>query len=662
MSDPVLPDSTPLVRSLDSLPIMPKKYFSVKAPRLFIRFLSLAGVFLVIIGIALYFTVIRPVQSLIASAGQLEASAMVIPQTLKAQDLAATQKQLEIVSSDLDKTQKEFSRLSWTRVLPFARNYYLDGQRIFSAAREILAAANAGINGIAPYADIIGLKGLASTGDGAKTAEDRINFIINTLDKLKPQLSTIGGHLAAARKEIDQINAKRYPKSFRGVPVRDRIITGQSLLDQASTLVNDAQPLLESLPYILGIDTPRKYLVLFQNDAELRATGGFITAYAILAVDKGKISTVQSDDIYTLDNKFTKKIPAPEPIVKYLPKVPYWYLRDQNLSPDFKVSMDTFHPNYLLTGSPKVDGIIALNTQVLVDLLRITGPIGVPGFGNFSADEDPRCNCPQAFYELELFADVEGPVVWDSVSGQIIVKPVNFGVRKSFIGPMMYSILANVMAQPKSKMGQLFNTSLSLIQQKHILFYFLDPKIQSASETFNLAGRIRQPAENSDYLFVVDTNFAGAKTNAWVTYSADYKVDISGDGTPTVDLSLTYKNPQRYFQDEKTKLKLNGVFRDWLRVYVPKGSTLVEAKGFETGQTTGEDQGKTVFEGFFTLTPLNTKVITLKYKLPFKAISPYNLMIQKQGGSKEFPYLITINGRKQPELILSSDKELVINY
>ena len=145
MSDPVLPDSTPLVRSLDSLPIMPKKYFSVKAPRLFIRFLSLAGVFLVIIGIALYFTVIRPVQSLIASAGQLEASAMVIPQTLKAQDLAATQKQLEIVSSDLDKTQKEFSRLSWTRVLPFARNYYLDGQRIFSAAREILAAANAGI-------------------------------------------------------------------------------------------------------------------------------------------------------------------------------------------------------------------------------------------------------------------------------------------------------------------------------------------------------------------------------------------------------------------------------------------------------------------------------------------------------------------------------------
>jgi hypothetical protein len=516
------------------------------------------------------------------------------------------------------------------------------------------------LEAIAPYADILGFKGLSSSGDGGKTAQDRINFIINTLDKIKPQLTKIGEHLSQARQAVDKIDPDRYPENLRGIPIRENFVRGISLLDQASMLVNDARPMLENAPYMLGIDSPRKYLVLFQNDAELRATGGFITAYSIIQVDKGKISTIQSDDIYALDAKFTKKITAPDPIKKYLPKVPYWNLRDQNLSPDFKVSMDTFFPNYQTTNSPKVDGIMAVDTQLLVELIKITGPIGVPGFGTYSAENDPRCNCPNVWYELELFADVEGPVIWDSGTGQIILQPKNYGDRKAFIGPMMYSVLANVMAQPKAKMSQLFTTIMNQIAGKHILLYFPDAQIQAAVESFNLAGRVRDFP--GDYLLIADTNFAGAKTNAWVTYSADQKIDIAGDGTVTKTLTIKYNNPQAYFEDPKTKLRLNGMFRDWLRVYVPRGSKLIKAEGFETGQVVTEDLGKTVFEGFFTLAPLNVRTITLSYQLPEKITSPYKILIQKQGGSKNFPYTNIINGKTYPEVILSADKELVYSY
>jgi hypothetical protein len=616
----------------------------------------------VVLAVFVYLGIVAPARRLMVSVRQIQSSGQQVVVSLKAQDLAGTQKQLKQVKTDLDVLDKNLQGFAWAKFVPFARDYYFDGQHGIVAANEILAAGNVTIDAIAPYADIIGLKGLGTTGDGAKTAQDRINFIINTLDKIKPQLTQIGDHLHKAKLEVDQINPGRYPEEFRGLKIRSQLSNGISTLDQASSLVNDAKPLLESAPYMLGLKSPRKYLVIFQNDAELRPTGGFMTAYAILQVDKGKISTVQSDDIYALDAKFTKKIAAPAPIKKYLPNVPYWYLRDQNLSPDFKVSMDTFFPNYKSTNSPEVDGIIAMDTQVLVDLLKITGPIGVPGIGNFSAETDKRCNCPQAFYELELFADVEGPVVWDSISGQIVTKPKNYGERKSFIGPMTYSILSNVMAQPKNKMGDLFNTTMSLIQSKHILFYYVDPTTQTAVETFNMAGRVQAEDANKDYLMVVDTNFAGAKTNAWVNYSADKKVEIASDGTVTNTLTLTYKNPQQYFEDPKTKLKLNGVFRDWLRVYVPKGSQLIEAKGFETGQASGEDLGKTVFEGFFTLTPLNIKTITLKYKLPFKVKSPYQLLIQKQGGTQSFNYKVSVNGKSQPEFPLSFDKELSVSY
>lgn len=607
-----------------------------------------------------FFKIYRPAKKLVSDINAAKTKASEIMPAVKNQDLPAIQSGLKDIKNDLEIIKSDYLKFSWSGNLPLLKNYYADGNRAITASENLLSACETSLEAIAPYADILGFKGLSATGDGGKTAQDRINFIINTLDKIKPQLSQIGEYLTQAKQAVDGIDPNRYPRNFRGIPVREKFTQGISVLDQASLLVNDARPMLENTPYMLGVDSPRKYLVLFQNDAELRATGGFITAYAIIQVDKGKISTIQSDDIYALDNKFTKKIPAPDPIKKYLPKVPYWYLRDQNLSPDFKVSMETFFPNYQTINSPKVDGIIAVDTQLLVELIKITGPIGVPGFGTYSANNDPRCNCPNVWYELELYADVEGPVIWDSGTGQIISKPQNYGARKAFIGPMMYSVLANVMAQPKSKMSQLFTTIMDQISAKHILLYFPDAKTQQAVESFNLAGRVKN--YSGDYLFIADTNFAGAKTNAWVTYSADQKIDISGDGTVTKTLTIKYNNPQAYFEDPKTKLRLNGMFRDWLRVYVPRGSKLLKVDGFETGQVVTEDLGKTVFEGFFTLTPLNVRTITLSYQLPDKIKSPYKILIQKQGGSKNFSYNNTVNGKTYPEIILSSDKELVYPF
>lgn len=617
-------------------------------------------VILVSTGILGYFLLLAPARKLATSIRTLQNTGMAVAPFIKAQDLAGTKDQLTKVDSDLAVVKSDFEKLSWTKALPWVGNYYKDGAHGLEAAKELLIAANLSIDAIAPYADVIGLKGLATTGDGAKTAQDRITFIINTLDKIKPQLTDIATHIDAARREADQIDPARYPEDFRGIAVRSQLTTGINVLNQAAVLLSDAKPLIESLPYMLGKDGQRKYLVIFQNDAELRPTGGFMTGYAIINVTNGKISVVQSDDIYKLDEKFPKRIPAPEPIKKYHPNVPYWYLRDQNLSPDFKVSMETFLPNYDLTKSPKVDGVIAMDTQVLVELLKVTGRIGVPGYGNFSADIDERCNCPSAFYELQILAGGEEPVVWDSVSGKIVQAPANYGVRKQFLGPVMYSILANVMAQPKAKFPQLFQAAINSVQGKHALMFFYDPKIQEAVESFNLAGRITEA--EGDYLAVVDTNFSGAKTNIWVKYKADQKIEVSGDGTVTKTLTLTYDNPQEGSVKIDTGRKLNGLFRDWLRVYVPKGSELVETKGFESGQATSEDLGKTVFEGFFSLAPLNTKVITLKYKLPFKLSSPYSLLIQKQAGTKNFPYTTTINGRKQPEIILSADQNLKLSF
>jgi len=157
------------------------------------------------------------------------------------------------------------------------------------------------------------------------------------------------------------------------------------------------------LPSILGQPDSKKYLVIFQNDKELRPTGGFITGFAVFKIDKGKLIVEASDDIYKLDERNNTKIAPPPQFIRYL-KVYKLYLRDANFDPDYIDSIKRFEEIYNnISGTTKVDGIIAVDTHVLVEAMKILGPI--PAYGtNFTVENDKRCDCPQVIYELEDYA------------------------------------------------------------------------------------------------------------------------------------------------------------------------------------------------------------------------------------------------------------------
>jgi hypothetical protein len=321
-----------------------------------------------------------------------------------------------------------------------------------------------------------------------------------------------------------------------------------------------------------------------------------------------------------------------------------------NWSPDFAVSMEAVTKAAKEVGINNVDGIIAVDTQLLTNLLDVIGPIGVPGFGNFSTTIDPECNCPQVIHELESFADIEGPIIWDPITGKIILRPANSDNRKKIIGPLMNSILSNAMGQPKEKLAPLFGAAYKSLLEKHVLFYLYDEAKQKATADFGLGGIIRD--YEGDYLHVNDANLGGRKSNLYATEDVEQQITIDrGEVIKTV--TITYKNP------EKQDGWLNSVLPTWVRVYVPKGSELIAAEGLEDKAEPYEDLGKTVFAGFFQLRPEGVAKVTFKYKLPFKVSKEYKLLIQKQPGTDGFLYTIKL-GRKTDEFYLKTDKEIKI--
>ncbi len=562
----------------------------------------------------------------------------------KLQDLDAAKAYLKDSTNQFKNTKRYLTLFTPLRPIPLLGWYIADAQRGINAVIYSLEAGMIFADAVTPYADVLGLEGQGTFLGG--TAQERLAKAIETLSKVTPQIDQVGEKLNKARGEIDKIESWRYPNFLPQKP-GEKIVLAQKTIDQIESFVVDTKPLLLVLPEIMGQDEERTYLILFQNDKELRPTGGFLTAFAYFKVHKGTIKAEGSDDIYKLDDSLTKRISAPAPILKYLANVSNLNIRDSNISPDFYSSMQQFEEIYQYASTKKdIDGIIALDTNFVLDMMKVLGDIEAYGT-KFTTKEVDACACPQIIYELERYADE--PTGYEK-SG-----------RKDIIGVLMSQMMDKAFNAPKSQWPNLLGTTITALREKSLLLYFKDKELQQAVEKLNFGGRLHE--YEGDYLHINETNFGGAKSNMYIQEEVKQVVKKGKDDNINKKLTIEYKYPRQGDNcnlERKGGLCLAGIYRDWIRIYVPKGSTIVKAGGTEVAITASEEFGKTVFEGFFTIRPTGTAKIEIEYNIPIKADKQYKLLIQKQPGNPGHTYNIDAFGKKIKDFPLDTDKEIII--
>ncbi|MBU0576744.1 DUF4012 domain-containing protein [Patescibacteria group bacterium] len=574
-----------------------------------------------------------------AQALEAKTTAEAVYTNFKNQNLPATEAELKKLQSQEEELRQTYQQLAIYNYIPILRKYYQDGLHVFTAIEASLRAGQKSVEAIAPYADVLGFAGEATFTGG--TAEDRLKIILQTLDKISPILDEITSELEITKNELSQIDPKRYPEKIKGQNIRSFVTSVQEYSYTASASITQYRPILEQLPNIMGAKEERKkYLILFQNDNELRPTGGFMTAYATIFIEDGRVTPEKSDDIYELDKKFNKRIPIPKELGRYLTTEKYWNLRDMNISPDFKISMDQFLKHYLeIRGEPKdINGVIAVDTEVLTKLLEVLGPVEIPGFGTFSAQNDPRCDCPQVVYVLS----------------EIITKPTPYlrDDRKGILGPMMRAILTKSYGAPKQQWPGLFEIAIKSIEQRHTQLYFMDEKNQQAAESINAAGRMLAN-ENTDFLAIINANLGGAKSNLFTNYQVEQKIDAPLNGKLTKTVEITYRNTKKADNCnlEAGKLCLNSTLKDWTRLYLPAGSELIEARGFTEEARSYEENGFTVIDGFFILEPLGQAKLRLTYTIPYSDAQTYRVKLWKQGGIDPIETMIDVTGGQEKIMV-----------
>ena len=578
---------------------------------------------------------------------KVKAQASVAFAKLKEQDIAAARDELDKTQKEVTVLKSKMNGLSYLKFVPLASGYYNDADHIIKGSSYGINAGIVTADALIPYVDVLGLKGKGTFTGG--TAQDRIRTAVQTMGKVVPQIDKIETELKLAENEIAQVDPGHYPPIGKLKEVRDSLQQMKDVTQGAVVAVGQGKPLIKALPSLLGEKEGKKYLLLFQNDAELRPTGGFLTYYAIFRVEEGDIKVDSSSDIYNLDNSISSHPAAPEIVKKYFPSVRQAFIRDSNLSPDFVVSMQDFNKLYEKSSQKTdVDGIIAINTHFFVNIIRILGEVSASGL-TFTAENDERCDCPQVVYALE-----------DTIS-----RPVNYVKtdRKGLLGDLMFATLDKALkSSPKLYWGRLFQQFVIDANEKNIMFYLYDKGAQSGIEALNWAGRVKE--FEGDYLYISDANFGGQKSNLFVdkTLSIEYS---SQNGEVTKKVTMEYKNPKPHSDCnlERGGLCLNATLRNYQRVLVPKGSVLKSSKGSQVKVGTSEDLGKTVFDAFFTVNPQGKASMSYEYKLPFK-VSDNKLpfLIQKQPGVDNIPTTITVNGKKVESFDLRTDKEFTLTF
>lgn len=622
---------------------------------------------IIVVFLGLLAVLLLPFRGVYEKGREFALSARALGSAVKSQDIGASKAALADTHQKLDVLNTEYQKVLYMKAIPFLGAYVADGEHAIKASIAGLSAGDKAIEAIEPNADLLGLNKGAKTNTSflAGSAEDRLQYAVKTMSALTPKINEMADNVDTVRKEIAQIDPNRYPEKIRGTEIRSRLIGAKAVIEDTANLFVNAQPLLKNLPKLMGEPTEQRYLVLFQNDKELRPTGGFLTAYAQFRFVHGKPILEKADDIYALDAALKTKYPATREINTFHKGVYNLFIRDSNLSPDFRESMQQFEAMYNNTsGKEHIDGIIAVDTHVLVEALKILGPIRASG-RTFTAETDKRCDCPQAVYELEDYSS----------------RPVNYvrEQRKDEIGVLLQEILRMALGVSPSKYwGSLFQMLIAEINQKHVLAYVHDPASQKAIESFNMAGRIMTASETAsllkykenegwDYLHINNSNMAGAKSNMFVSDKVTKDTTVNADGTVTTKLTIDYKNPFPGSDCglESGGLCLNAPLRDWIRIYVPKGSKLKEAKGSlspkdnrPADMTTYDSLGKTVFEGFIIINPQGTARLEVTYVSPVKVQGQYNLLIQKQPGTNGSEYLLRLDGKDRKKFILETDTEV----
>jgi hypothetical protein len=375
--------------------------------------------------------------------------------------------------------------------------------------------------------------------------------------------------------------------------------------------------MMEVLPEMVGASGVRKdYLVLLQNETELRPGGGFIGSLGFLSFESGHLMGFEVKDVYEADGQLKGHVEPPEEIKNYLGEAG-WYLRDANWDADFTVASEKIKWFLQKELGREVDGVIGINLAVAKGILGAMGEVEVPDFGE-------TVNKDNLYEQAEFWAEAK----FFPGSSQ----------KASFLGGLSRQMFEEIKILSTEKQLALVMEMVDLLQKNEIQISIDEAKVADKMASFGWDGAMwtgECGKDNclADYLYIVEANVGVNKANYFLYRNIEQLVEISQRSVARV-LKINYENTA--LNDSWP----GGDYKNYMRVYLPLGANLA--------QVVLKDGNNPAVKKVYTDNEMKIKQVGNKKELGFLMTVPvgekrileirYSSVINLTGGER-FSYL-----------------------
>jgi hypothetical protein len=524
--------------------------------------------------------------------------------------------------------------LSWVPVYGGDLAYVQD---LMVLADDLLSSANLSYQAISPLLV------------GNNLAQVNLTQLTEVLLKSQPQL------IEAQQKISETATARGHLTPEKLTPeVRDLILKD---VDPMIPLMRDGLSVAEELPRLMGATSegPKTYLLLVENEDELRPTGGLVTAVGTLLVQNGRISDPTFEDEDQAVNPlvdWSKPYPAaPWQLQQYM-NSRVMLLRDTSWFTNYPTAALYAETLYSYVKGYSVNGEIAFDQQFLVEILQATGPLQLVGV-SYPID---------ASNVVDYMRSAKTPTAVDLASPDWNNKLFIKLIANALIGKISSGAI-----RPES----LLTVFLQALNEHHLLLQLDSPAMATVLANHRWDGAVRP--EKGDFLMAVDTNVGFNKTNAVVASNMIYDIDLTKPATPIGSLTVVHKNnASGIICKQWDKIRLPGeedypitdCYWNYMRVYMVSGAKLLDAtpqfvpanwmivKQDVPARVDILDEGINGVQAFGTLqvVPGGESVATsFSFALPPSILqsgigqSIYHLLVQKQPGTLAEPITIRVH-------------------
>ncbi|HRZ84526.1 MAG TPA: DUF4012 domain-containing protein [Candidatus Dojkabacteria bacterium] len=551
---------------------------------------------------AFSYFVIYPILGTVIGLSVINSSIKLLSQNVFNSNTDSNNQQISKIENNLTRISGSFENMGWMFSVFGKKSLYNDFSKVLTASQQSVQGGKLLLEATYPLSMYIkDFKPAITFDESVPSTTREYRDYLEKIGENRYKLEEASYRITLANEILKKIDINSFPKI-----TQEKVIKIKELSKTAESATNTYKETTAFLPEILGVTERQRYLVLLQNESEIRSTGGWITSYGIVGIEGGQIRELFVDDIYNADGTLRvqgKRYSPPESMSKAL-GIDEWSFSLVNWSPDLaetRIASEQFVSD--LGKGNDLDGVITIDITFFQKLLDKWGGVEVPG-------------------EDEI---ITGQNIYEKVFQMHREFTPGSTQKTTFLANLANEIIKKFLSMDIGQFVEIGDVLLSSLDEKHLQVSFKNNSAYNFFNNRNWAGSLDN--KYNDAPISIDWNWGGNKANQYLNKNLALNISIKDEETIDFAYTLTVEN------SSTNNVYPQGDYINYQRIFIPSEAQILKVVGFDKNKfSTYKESGLKVIGGWFNIPVKEVATLEISYRLK-RTDSGSQFPLTKQDGT-----------------------------